>query len=199
MASVWYASYFPNAEIHAFDIMWYGEDKKPSVQENLSFLAPRVKPHIVDILKAKDMASLGFLPESMDIIIEDGPHSLDSQQDFLVKLFPLVKPGGYYIIEDVGYVQGAVMAFREDPSKLRNDTRAILENHETIFVDTAAGHRAWDTWQKLVGGLWVRDRVRHNSYCVVIQKRETPLPPLDIHYKKNAMDPGSIVAENGDW
>ena len=108
--------------------MWYGEEKKPSVQENLSFLAPRVKPRIVDILKAKDMASLGFVPESMDIIIEDGPHTLDSQQDFLVKLFPLVKPGGYYIIEDVGYVQGAVMAFREDPSKLRNDTRAILEN-----------------------------------------------------------------------
>jgi hypothetical protein len=169
------------------------------VEENLSFLKPRLKPHIVDILKVKDMASLGFISESMDIIIEDGPHTLDSQQDFLVKLFPLVKPGGYYIIEDIGYVQGAVTAFHEDPSGLRNDTRAIMENHDTIFVDTATGHRAWETWQTLTGGLWVRDRVRHNSYCLVIQKRETPLPPVNIHYKNSAMAPDKIVVENGDW
>ena len=146
-----------------------------------------------------NMSSLGFIPESMDIIIEDGPHDLTSQQDFLVKLFPLVKPGGYYIIEDVGYVQGGVTAFHEDPSKLRNDSRAILENHDTIFVDTAAEHRAWDTWQKLVGGLWVRDRIRHNSYLLVIQKREKPLPPLNINYKNGAMNPDSIVVEKGDW
>eukprot|EP00569_Conticribra_weissflogii_P005519 CAMPEP_0171342856 /NCGR_PEP_ID=MMETSP0878-20121228/15554_1 /TAXON_ID=67004 /ORGANISM="Thalassiosira weissflogii, Strain CCMP1336" /LENGTH=266 /DNA_ID=CAMNT_0011845643 /DNA_START=40 /DNA_END=837 /DNA_ORIENTATION=+ len=149
----WYR-YFPTAEIHAFDIMWYGNDSKVSVEENLSFLKPRLHTHIVDILKVDDMTSLGFIPESMDIIIEDGPHSLQSQQEFLLKLFPFVKPGGYYIMEDVGYVQGGVTAFHEDPSKLRNDTRDILEHHDTIFVDTAAGHRAWETWAKLVGGLW---------------------------------------------
>jgi hypothetical protein len=127
------------------------------------------------------------------------PHDLPSQEKFLAKLFPLVKPGGYYIIEDVGYVQGAEQAFHEDPTKLQNQTREIMENHDTIWVDTSTGHRAWDTWQKLVGGLWVKDRVRHNSYCLVIQKREKQLPPLKINYKNGAMSPESIVVENGEW
>ena len=145
------------------------------------------------------MISLGFLPESMDIIIEDGPHTLDSQEKFLVKLFPLLKPGGYYIIEDVGYVQGGVQAFHDDPSKLKNDTRHIIESHDTIWVDTSTGHRSWDMWQKLVGGGWVQDRIRHNSYCLVIQKRLKPLPPLQINYKSGAMQPDSVVIENRDY
>ena len=59
----------------------------------------------------------------MDIIIEDGPHSPGSQEGFLAKLFPSVIPGGYYIIEDIGYyVQGGVSIFHEDPSKLRIET-----------------------------------------------------------------------------
>ena len=177
--------------------MWYGKDSKISVEENLSYLKPRVQPHIVNILEVEDLSTLGFLPESMDIIIEDGPHSPGSQEGFLAKLFPLVRPGGYYIIEDIGYAQGGVSIFHEDPSKLRNETRNIMENHDTIiWVDTSAGHRGWDTWTKLVGGMWVKDRIRHNSYCLVIQKREKPLPPLTIHYKSGAMNPDNIVPEN---
>lgn len=195
----WYR-YFPAAEIHAFDVRWYGEDLEVSVKDNIGHLKPRVKPHIVNILTEVDnMAELGFLPESMDIIIEDGPHSLESQQGFLVKLFPLVKPGGYYIIEDVGWAQKGVGAFHEDPSKLSSQTRDILESHETIWVDTSAGHRGWDQWQKATGRMWVQDRVRHNSYCLVIQKREKALPPFQMHYKNGAMSPASIVRETGDF
>ncbi|KAL3779627.1 hypothetical protein HJC23_007692 [Cyclotella cryptica] len=190
----WYR-YFPSAEIHAFDVKWYGEN---AVKENLSFL-PRVHPHIFDILEVKDIASLGFLPESMDIVIEDGPHTLNSQQLFLVKLFPLVKPGGYYIIEDIGHAQGGVQAFHNDPSTLQEDVRIIMESHDTIFVDTSVGHRAWDMWLNLVGGMWAQDHVKHNSYCLVIQKRLVPLPPLQINYKTGgAMNPGMIVKESGN-
>ncbi|KAL7501919.1 hypothetical protein ACHAWX_000400 [Stephanocyclus meneghinianus] len=190
----WYR-YFPSAEIHAFDVKWYAENK---VKDNLAFLH-RVKPHILNILEVEDITSLGFLPESMDIIIEDGPHTLDSQQVFLVKLFPLVKPGGFYVIEDIGHVQGGVQAFHDDPSTLKEEVRSIMESHDTIFVDTSVGHRAWDTWVKLVGGKWAKDHVQHNSYCLVIQKRNEPLPPLQINSKNGAMNPDMIVKEIGDW
>lgn len=193
----WYR-YFPNAEIHAFDVKWYGTDSAVSVEENLSFLKDRVKTHIYNVLQVPDISALGFLPESMDVVIEDGPHSLETQQAFLLKLFPLVKPGGYYIMEDVGYAQGGVGAFHEDPTTLSDEVRQIMESHETIWVDTSAGHRAWKTWQQLVGGMWARDRVKHNSYCLVIQKRDMPLPPTKIHYKNGAMAPDSIVKESGE-
>jgi hypothetical protein len=111
----------------------------------------------------------------------------------------LVKPGGYYIIEDVGYAQGGVHAFHDDPSTLKDEVRSIMESHDTIFVDTSVGHRSWDTWLNLVGGMWAKDHVQHNSYCLVIQKRYEPLPHLQIHYKNGAMDPDMIVKENGEW
>ena len=194
----WYR-YFPNAEIHAFDIKWYGNGK---VEENMNKLRPRVHPHIVDLLGpniTNITSQLGFMPESMDIIIDDGPHTVRSQEGFLQKLFPAVKPGGYYIIEDIG-VSGAgngLRFFHDDPSMLQDETRAILEGHDTIFVDTAVGHRLWDEWLRRVGKMWARNHSHHNSYMVVIQKRRNPLrdPPL-MHYHESAMNPDAIVIED---
>jgi len=129
--------YFPNADIHGFDVKWYGEDV---VKNNLEHLKPRVHTHIVNILENNiTMSGLGFLPESMDIIIDDGPHSVSSQEGFLQKIFPCLKPGGYYIIEDIGITGNGngVSLFHDDPSKLQQATRDILEAHDTIWVDTA--------------------------------------------------------------
>ncbi|KAL7528313.1 hypothetical protein ACHAXR_002376 [Thalassiosira sp. AJA248-18] len=190
----WYR-YFPNAEIHAFDVHWMDD----RVKENLGHLKPRVHSHIVNILDDRGgMNELGFLNESMDLIIEDGPHTVGSQEDFLIKLFPLLKPGGFYIIEDIGYAQQGLHYFHENPSKLKNETREIFESHDAIWVDTALGHRAWKEWIQKVGGMWAKNRTHHNSFCVVIQKREVSLrQPMQMHYKGGAMDPGSIVMEEG--
>ncbi|KAL7524246.1 hypothetical protein ACHAWF_000877, partial [Thalassiosira exigua] len=187
----WYR-YFPHAEIHAFDVL---ETPAP-VQENLDRM-PRVHPHIVNLLDAgNDPVALGFVPESMDIIIEDGPHTSRSQQQFLTTLFPLLKPGGYYVIEDVGSGQGGPRAFHEKPEEQSAEVRAILESNDAIWVDASLGHRAWDEWIKRVGGMWAKDRIYHNSYVVVIKKREKPLREVLMHYKAGAMSPNHIVKEN---
>ena len=39
-----------------------------------------------------------------DLIIEDGPHSLESNENFLDVLWPYLKPGGHYVIEDINTV-----------------------------------------------------------------------------------------------
>ena len=189
--------YFPNSDIHGFDVHWYGEG---IVKKNLEQLKPRVHPHIVDILDHNvNITELGFMPESMDIIIDDGPHTVSSQEGFLQKLFICLKPGGYYIIEDIGISGGGngVGVFHDDPSKLQQATRDILEAHDTIWVDTAIGHREWKEWLKRVGGMWAKNTTHHNSYLVVIQKRTQPLrEPYQMHYKDTAMTPKGIVLEN---
>lgn len=190
--------YFPNSDIHGFDVRWYGEE---IVKNNLEHLKPRVHSHIVDILDDNvNMTELGFMPESMDIIIDDGPHTVSAQEGFLKKLFVCLKPGGYYIIEDIGITGGGngVSVFHDDPSKLQQATRDILEAHDTIWVDTAIGHRAWTEWLKRVGGMWAKNTTHHNSYLVVIQKRTDPLrEPYQMHYKDGAMSPNGILLENG--
>lgn len=192
--------YFPNSEIHGFDVKWYGEG---IVKDNLQHLK-RVHAHIANILDDKvTMSLLGFMPESMDVIIDDGPHTVDSQEIFLRKLFPCLKPGGYYIIEDIGITGGGngVTAFHEDPTKLHQGTRDILLGHDTIWVDTAIGHRAWKEWLKRVGHAWAANTTHHNSHMVVIQKRKDHLrEPYQMHYKDGAMNPRSIVLEGGtEW
>ncbi len=190
--------------LDTFHARKYGFDKylgNAVVQSNLDLLKPRVHTHIVDILQDNvTMAGLGFLPETMDIIIDDGPHSAPSQETFLQKLFPILKPGGYYIIEDIGITGkgNGVSKFHDDPSKLQQATRDILEGHDTIWVDTAIGHRAWKEWLRRVGDKWAKNTTHHNSYMVVIQKRTDPLrEPYLMHYNNGSMQVEGVVVEDG--
>jgi len=192
----WYR-YFPHAEIHGFE----KNTPRGVLRDNLDLLKHRVHTHIVDILKPNiNMTDLGFVPESMDIIIDDGPHSVSSQEGFLQKLFPCLKPGGYYVIEDIG-ISGpgnGVAKFHDDPSKLQQATRDILEAHDTIWVDTAIGHREWEEWLKRSGRQWAINTTHHNSYMVVIQKRTDPLrEPYQMNAKYTAMQEKGVVVEDG--
>jgi len=184
----WY-DYFPNAEIHGYDV-----NLDPLVRKNLEPTKSRVHIHIQDVLEEKfSLSDLGLVEESMDIIIEDGRHSVDQQEAFLQKLFPLVKPGGYYIIEDIGHSQG-LHKFHEAPEELEPATQAILKSHDCVFMDTSPGHRAWDMWVTKWPDRWVKDHVNHNSYLLVIHKRVAPLQPVKMNAGSVAMKVGSVVA-----
>merc|ERR1711862_762273 len=163
---------------------------------NLNSLRPRFHAHIVNLLKGPSPEAHGFLPESMDIVIDDGPHKSKFQIAFLTKLFPLVRPGGYYIIEDISQLMGGVKAFHErpNPEVLPPKAIAILESNEAIWVDASVGHRAWDEWVKRSPEA-VQDRTHHNSYVLVIKKRDRPLRPIKMNYGAGAMRVGSIVQE----
>lgn len=193
----WYR-YFPNAEIHGFDIRYYNE----ITPKNMEFLKPRVHAHIVDVLAAKKLSDVGLVEDSMDLVIEDGPHTAISQELFLQKLFPIVKPGGFYVIEDIGY-KGirnngeALQKFYQNPDLLMPETRKILEDHDTIFVSSAIGHRAWGEWLKRSGDIWAKDWTQHNSNLIVIKKRKKPLRPLEMFVKAGAMHEKGVIAEDG--
>lgn len=84
--------YFPNAQIYAIDYL-------PATE----FDSERVHTFIVDQGKRQDMERFLALigDTTFDFIIDDGSHRADHQQLSLQLLFPHLKSGGTYFIEDL--------------------------------------------------------------------------------------------------
>lgn len=86
-----WASYFPNAKIVGLDI-------NPAEFLNTD----RIRTFQVDQGDRKSLkAFLDKVPDLFDFIIDDGSHRADHQQITLEALFPRLKPGGIYFIEDL--------------------------------------------------------------------------------------------------
>jgi SAM-dependent methyltransferase len=184
--------YFPNAVLHGYDIATL-----PSIPKILANMKDRVRFTETDLLKATDLAAdAGLYNETMDLVIDDASHMFWQQQALLAKLFALVKPGGYYIIEDIAYNHLPSRKWHEAPELLEPAVQAILQEHDAVFVDTHIGHRDWAEWLKRT----VRSGVAvshwsHNSYLMVIRKRVTPPPPVQINLRTRAMIPGQVLIE----
>lgn len=83
-----WAEYFPNAEI-------YGADIDPS---NKYFETDRIKVFIGD---QGDEDFLKSLPNNLDIVIEDGSHLPQHMILAPKTLFPKMKDGGFFAVEDM--------------------------------------------------------------------------------------------------
>ncbi len=93
-ASTWlWERYFPNAELHFID----------NNQDIFSFnKPPRANYHILD--QADPTALKEFVERiggDFDVIIDDGGHQMHQQIISFRTLFPFVRSGGLYIIEDL--------------------------------------------------------------------------------------------------
>jgi hypothetical protein len=102
--------YFPNAEIIGFDIA------------DFSTVPPIPNCRIVrgDMGNPNDLKSLLELKDGVpqfDIIIDDASHASRHQQIALGTLFPFLKPGGYYIIEDLNYQPPSIEAPNDPKTK----------------------------------------------------------------------------------
>jgi len=83
--------YFPNATIHGIDI-------RPECKE---YEEERITIHILDgeSPNAADyLMNIGLMPL---LLIEDGSHNFSGQKTALESFFPILLPGGYYIVEDL--------------------------------------------------------------------------------------------------
>ena len=86
-----WADYFPKAQIFGIDIV----DCSPMETD-------RVRTFVADQSKREQLgAFLAKYPGPYDIVLDDGGHSMEQQQVSLGFLFPHVRPGGYYVVEDV--------------------------------------------------------------------------------------------------
>jgi hypothetical protein len=86
----WY-EYFPNATIFGYDIV-----------DAHHFDNERIHTFVGDQSSPADLTRFAeFSAGAFDIIIDDGSHQDRHQQASLAFLFPHVKPGGQYVIEDL--------------------------------------------------------------------------------------------------
>jgi hypothetical protein len=84
--------YFPKAELHFIDIN----------PQDIQYFSNRSHYHFVDQTDISRLRSLGdSLGRDFDIIIDDGGHKMDQQIISFETLFPYIKSGGMYIIEDL--------------------------------------------------------------------------------------------------
>lgn len=83
--------YFPNAVIYGIDIV-----------DTSSLNSDTIKTFVADQSNRKELKDfIDTYEGGFDIILDDGGHSMEQQQVSFGYLFKYVKPGGYYIIEDV--------------------------------------------------------------------------------------------------
>lgn len=84
--------YFPKAELHFIDI----------TDGAIEYFSERSHYHYLD--QGDKAALAAFIQEtggSFDLIIDDGGHTMKQQITSFKALFPALKPGGIYVIEDL--------------------------------------------------------------------------------------------------
>ena len=91
-------AYFPNATLIGADI-----DRRC-----LQYATARATIEIIDQSNLQDLVALGLRHGPFDIVIEDGSHLWEHQITTLKTLFPFVKDGGIYVVEDLHTSFGAL-------------------------------------------------------------------------------------------
>ncbi len=83
--------YFPHAHVTGFDLSDFSGQRS----ERFDFVRG-------DLGRKDDYQKLAALGRNFDIIVDDGSHASMHQLLAFAELFPLVKDGGFYVIEDIG-------------------------------------------------------------------------------------------------
>ena len=103
-------------------------------QGNKLIVNKNIKLIVGDVRDKKEEERLDFVPESMDIVIDDaGIHKRSLQEGLLATMWKYVKPGGYYIMEDVDGKRGGFDY--ETNHSLSSSTIGILENNHAFMVN----------------------------------------------------------------
>ena len=133
--------WFPHAVVHGAD-HFTGRQGNGHVfpkadtflREVEAGLHPRIVLHTLDQSKRENVEEFrtAFLDGTFDIIIDDASHLMRDQQFSLAGLFRLLKPGGYFVIEDLhssispGY-----------------DVEADGSNSTLMMIQRALGGQGW--------------------------------------------------------
>jgi uncharacterized UPF0146 family protein len=92
-----WADFFLNAQVHACDIIHIDEVNSNIVSH------PRIHLHTSNNAYNYNFITTKFLSKGItfDVLVDDGPHTLDSMKRFIALYLPLLKDDGILVIEDV--------------------------------------------------------------------------------------------------
>jgi SAM-dependent methyltransferase len=97
-----WSEYFEKGNIYGVDVMPYLE------RIGRPFNDPRIEIFWENAYCEAFTDKLKNLGLSFDVVLDDGPHTLESQLYFVENYVDLVKPGGHIIIEDIGGTDKAI-------------------------------------------------------------------------------------------
>jgi hypothetical protein len=156
--------YFPNAKIIGVDI-------QPSSKQ---FETDGIQIELVDQSNLEHLAQLAANHGPFDIIVEDGSHMWEHQTTTLRALFPFVRNGGYYVVEDLQTNFGALQAkYRgvasESCVEFLKRWIDVFVAHDLIELETIE-----DPFLRTYGR--AVDYINFHRRCCVLRKR---VPPTD--------------------
>jgi hypothetical protein len=104
-----WAAYFPAARVYGIDIA-----------ESLLFETDKIRTSLCDQSDHAQLRNFASENGPFDIIIDDGSHLVNHQIISLFALFDFVRPGGYYLIEDVSAKELFVDTFYQPSEAVKN-------------------------------------------------------------------------------
>jgi len=114
-----WSEYFENAQIHGLDV----QDIAPFLDEGF----PRVKKYITNAYDLKILEELS--KTKFDIVIDDGPHSIESMCFFAKYYSELLTDDGILVIEDVQDIRWCTEIINFIPNEMRTKVRIIDMRH----------------------------------------------------------------------
>lgn len=119
--------YFHNAIVYGLDTNVY--------QNQCREFAPRVR--LIQANAYTPECAATFAPASLDIVIDDGPHTLESMCLAISLYLPAVRPGGYLIIEDIQSMDWIPVLRAQVPQGVEvtvEDRRAIKGRYDDVLL-----------------------------------------------------------------
>ena len=158
-----WSAYFPRAQIVGFDINDFSAvniERVTTVQGDMGNPA--------ELQRIIDAAGSDF-----DIVIEDASHASHHQQVTLAHLFPHMRAGSLYIIEDMRYQPSTLE--RPDAVKTRDLLKrgAVTGDYTSAYIDQAASNQLAQTIETIefFDSLSLEDALEKNDSLAVIRKK----------------------------
>ena len=123
-----WSDYFPEGQIYGVDVNDQGGTSVNNTKD-----APNIK---IDFTDAYSVEYANTLP-NLDIVIDDGPHTPDSQVRCIELYLPKINPGGLLIIEDIESVDAVnrfIAALPEGTEYEMIDTGTEIDYDNRVFV-----------------------------------------------------------------
>ncbi len=152
--------YFPKAHIHGLDVSdfsWFAHD--------------RFTFHRCDMDARANIAAAAAAMPAFDIVIDDASHASHHQQFAFLELFPRLKPGGLYVIEDLRWQPPAYE--REGITRTAELFRSFSESRSFSHAD-ADMQTAFAALEGEISGCFlfqVRYDKKRKDQVAVIHKR----------------------------
>ncbi|HSX13414.1 MAG TPA: class I SAM-dependent methyltransferase [Chlamydiales bacterium] len=174
-----WAEYFPNAKIYSIDIKpltAYAHEFNPMVDAYpVDFTHERVRFFVG---KQQDPTFLDYfssaVQEELDVIIDDGSHVSYDQQMSFFKLFKKVKPGGFYIIEDLSYhphPHPTILEMQDILMKIENNE--ANEIHFSSYLEQVSENEINDALRNIESIQWFDSAFPYhgaNSFAAIRKK-----------------------------